>query len=86
MGELHRHYIVGSSEYAAHMNTTHWHTLKNLSIVDGDIVYNTGAILHPIKDRIEMFEQDFDRPEYMEQLQIIEDDKIRQQDHLRSMG
>jgi hypothetical protein len=80
-----RTYTVNSGEYAAHAHVTHWDTLKRLSIIDGEIYYNTGALQHKISDRIEMFERDFDRPEYKTELDILEDIEKRQREHLRTM-
>lgn len=71
----------------AHIHVAELDWLKRLSIIDGNIMFDTGALLQAVSDRIEMYEDMIKQsPEtYKEELQRLKDEKVRQQEHLRTM-
>lgn len=73
--------------YMEHMHIKELDFLKRLSIIDGEIYFNTGALLQPISDRIDMYEDMVSRhPDtYSEEINRLEEEKERQREHLRNV-
>lgn len=73
--------------YMAHMHVKEWDLMKRLSIEDGEIVFNTGALIQTLEDRIKMFEDMFAlRPEtYKEEMKRLQEEKESQRRHLETL-
>lgn len=73
--------------YMVHAHVRELDFLKRLSIIDGEIFYNTGAIMHRVKDRIDMYEDKIneDPDAYEEELERLNASKYRQAEHLRTL-
>jgi len=78
---IHQH-----EDYMAYMHVSQWDFMKRLSVRDGEIFYDTGVILHPISDRIKIYEAFFEKePEtYKKELDQLKKDRVRQKEILRS--
>lgn len=79
--------IHNHPDYMVHMHVKELDWLSRLSIRNGEIIFDTGAILQPVIDRIKMYEDMIARnqKDYAPELERLETEKNRQREHLRSM-
>jgi len=78
---------IGSKEYMVHTHITELDFLRRLSVVNGEMLYSTGAFLQPVTDRIKMYEEMIERnpSDYAEELKTLAADKKRQEEHLKTL-